>query len=609
MKRKLLLAVSLSLLSTPAFAHDAGQDPDTIVVYGSRLDQTLAEAGTAVTILTREDLERQGYAFAIDALASAPGVTLNQSGGLGGAATIRIRGAASDQTLVLIDGVPVGDTSAPGGGFDFARLDTDQTERIEILRGPQSTLWGSEAIGGVVSITTRSPEPGAGVLSQGAVFAEVGSFDSYRGGVRGTLGNQQHNLRIGITSVVSDGFSKADEDAGNTEDDGFRSTSASLRHRSDFGAALLDTGLYVQTAETEFDSFDFLAPGFVADGDERSETDELTGHVALSTPEDKIVSHRLFAGYSQIDRSNFTGEVPAFDARGERNILRYQLTADAPDWPVAVTLGAERDGREANDEETSIASGFALAALKPTAGLTLTGGVRIDDHEQFGSETTGRIAVSWQAHPALTLRGNWGQGFKAPSLFQQTFFCCGATAVPVGLMPERSEGFDIGALYFREGFNLEIGYFELDTDDLIDFSFALGGYDNIARAETRGIETAWSVSLPRKLVARGSYTWLEAEDGAGNALARLPEHSGDASLSYEGETFRATFILRHNGEETDSFGTVDAWTRLDASLSYDVSEKAEIYLRAENLTDTDYQQVFGYGTAGASATVGIRLSQ
>ena len=239
----------------------------------------------------------------------------------------------------------------------------------------------------------------------------------------------------------------------------------------------------------------------------------------------------------------------------------------------------------------------------------MSGGVRIDDHEQFGSETTARVSASWQVTQSLNLRANWGEGLKAPSLFQQTFFCCGAAQANPDLLPERSNGFDIGGLFFREGMKLEAGYFELDTEDLIDFSFALGGYENIARAETSGLEFAWFFALPSDFSLRGSYTYLKAEDGAGNRLARLPEHSGDGSLSYEGERFAGTLTLRHNGEEEDSFGSVDAWTRLDANLRYQLAERVELYLRAENVTDTDYQQVFGYGTAGASAQLGVRLTQ
>ncbi len=605
MKHPLLFCVAAAAVAPSyAYAASTNDDPDTIVVYGNRLLLSQAQAGTAATVITREDLERQGAPFALDAITTAPGVTLNQTGGLGGATSIRIRGAASDQTLVLIDGVPVGDTSAPGGGFDFARLDTDQIERIEILRGPQSTLWGSEAIGGVVSITTRQPQAED---HRYAAFAEVGSFDSYRGGLRATFGDEKTNFSLGATASASDGFSKADEAAGNVEDDGYRSHSLNANLRTDLGPVLLDGGVYLQSAETEFDSFDFAAPGFVADGDERAESDELNAHLSLSTKSEGSISQRVLLGYSQIERSNFADEVPAFDAEGQRNIVRYELRGEDFSAPVSFLIGAERDGRETLDDDTSITSGFGLVAWTPVEALTVTSGTRIDDHEEFGSETTSRISASWEATPALTLRANWGQGFKAPSLFQQTFLCCGATEVPPDLQPERSEGFDVGALFYREGASFEVGYFELNTDDLIDFSFTLGGYENIARAETRGIEAAWAFSLPMNLNLRGSYTWLEAEDGAGNQLARLPEHSADGSLNYERENFSLGLMARHNGGEEDSAGTVDAWTRLDAVATWRVSDRVEAYARAENLTDTEYQQVIGYGTPGLSGTVGLRL--
>jgi len=158
----LLGAVSLSL-ALPALAQEAETDQttlETVFVEGSRLNQTETEIGSSVTIITAEDIEELGFDFALDAIAAAPGVTINSNGAFGGSASVRIRGASSEQTLVLVDGVPVNDPTSPGGGFNFARLDTENVERIEVLKGPQSTLWGTDAIGGVVSITTKRPDQG-----------------------------------------------------------------------------------------------------------------------------------------------------------------------------------------------------------------------------------------------------------------------------------------------------------------------------------------------------------------------------------------------------------------------------------------------------------------
>ncbi|MEL6416222.1 MAG: TonB-dependent receptor plug domain-containing protein, partial [Pseudomonadota bacterium] len=184
-KTALLSAVSLSLVSS-ALAQDGQTDEttlDTVLVEGSRLNQTETEVGSSVTIITAEDIDALGFDFAADAIAAAPGVTVNSNGAFGGLASVRIRGAATGQTLVLIDGVPVNDPTSASGGFNFARVDTENIERIEVLKGPQSTLWGTDAIGGVVSITTKRPDEGLG----GSAFAEYGSFNTFRGGA--SVGN------------------------------------------------------------------------------------------------------------------------------------------------------------------------------------------------------------------------------------------------------------------------------------------------------------------------------------------------------------------------------------------------------------------------------------
>ncbi|NNU14738.1 TonB-dependent receptor [Parvularcula sp. ZS-1/3] len=585
-------------LTNPALA----EEPDEIVVYGSRLGQTVASSGTSVTILTAEDLARQGYPFALDAIAQTPGVTVNRSGALGGAATVRVRGAGSDQTLVLIDGIPVGDTSAPGGGFDFSRVDASAIERIEIIRGPGSVLWGSEAIGGIVSITTRKPE---GTSLTG--FAEAGSFETVRGGISGSARSDKGGVRLAITGVTSDGISKADEDAGNTEDDGFRSSTIGLSGDTKVLGVTAALSVFYQEAETDTDSFSFSAPGGVADGDEETLTEELTTSLSLAFPEVRGVTQTLLAGHSTIDRDSFAGGNPAFGAEGQRTSLRYQATG-APSKRLRLAGGAEADLREAGGDDTAILSLFSLAEYSVSDALTFTAGLRRDEHEEFGGETTGRVALAYEAAPGLTLRANWGQGFRAPSLFQQTFFCCGAAGPNASLEPERSQGYEVGGRFVRGPFDIDLALFRLDTDDLIDFSFAGGAYINVAEATSEGAEVHAGVDILPWLRSEASYTYLQAEDGDGNRLARVPEHTGTFLLIADPKgPFSGTVSARYNGEETDNFGTVDAWTRLDISLRYELSDVVELYARGENLTDTDYQEVFGYGTPGRSGTAGIRV--
>ena len=202
---------------------------DTMIVTGTRIEQTTAETGSTVHIIDADEIAALGFSHALDAVARAPGVTVNQNGTFGGAATVRIRGASSAQTLVLIDGVSVNDASSPGGGFNFARLDTGNIERIEILSGPQSTLWGADAIGGVVSITTRRPGQGLG----GSLFAQAGSYGTFRGGASVSHGGGAGDFRLAATRLNTDGVSRADKRNGNTEDDGLETLTLSAPGRAE----------------------------------------------------------------------------------------------------------------------------------------------------------------------------------------------------------------------------------------------------------------------------------------------------------------------------------------------------------------------------------------
>ena len=277
-----------------------------------------------------------------------------------------------------------------------------------------------------------------------------------------------------------------------------------------------------------------------------------------------------------------------------------------------LAFGAEREETSANDQDSAIDSLFALYEYKPVETLTLTGGVRIDDHDGFGSETTGRAAAAWNATDQLIVRASWAQGFKAPSIFQSTYICtfCGLTAPNPNLKPETSEAFDIGVEWRSADQRLMLGatVFDHETDNLIDFSFT-AGYDNIAFVESKGIELVGAYSLTEWLNVSANYTYIDAEDGDGNELSRLPENSANVTLSLDPEgPFAGSVIVRHNGEEANTNGTdLDSWTRLDLTGRYDINEKVELYGRIENLFDEDYQQILGYGTPGTSGSLGIRL--
>ncbi|WP_199200523.1 TonB-dependent receptor plug domain-containing protein [Alkalicaulis satelles] len=588
----------------PAADTQTSETSDVIKVTSVRLPVLARESGTALTVIGRTELDQT--AFLVETLAAAPGVTINQTGAFGGASTVRIRGASGGQTLVLIDGVPVNDATSPGGAYNFAALDPDAVERIEVLRGAQSVLWGSDAIGGVVAIETRRAAPGTGVSG----FVEAGSFDTLRGGAAFEASGEPGALRLGVTSTATGGISKADERDGNTERDRFDAVTLHASGRLELGeAGQLDLAARQTRARTEYDSFGAVTG--VEDGDEFDKTRDRSASLRWSNSfaGDSLTTSALI-GYADIERDAFANGAFSFDARGERVTGRLDGA-----WTLQaghrLAAGLDLERSKADGESSRQEGLFVLGELRPAEGVVLTGGVRRDESDRYGGATTGRVSASVQAAGTLRLRANAGTGFKAPSIFQTTFFCCGAAGPNTDLKAERSAGYDIGADLALAGgaVMLEATWFAQDITDLIDFSFAAGGYENIARADTSGVELGARVRLAQGWSASASYTWLEAEDGDGNRLARLPRHTADAALSYTQELWGATLSGRYNSSETDSFGTAGAWTRLDFNAHYQLTPRLQLYGRVENLLDRHYQQVFGFGTPGRSAWVGVRLSR
>ena len=602
---------SLAVLSTieSGFAQDTDSEPsgtDEIIVQGFRLPTPATEIGSSVSILTEEELEKRGYAFVFDALAAAPGVTINQNGSFGGLATVRIRGAATDQTLVLLNGVTIGDPTAVGGGYDFSILDTADIERIEILKGPQSTLWGSDAIGGVVNILTKKPDEGLGAT----VFAEGGSFATIRGGAAVAGANDAGDFRVSVSGIRTDGISKADEDDGNSERDGFNALTFAGRGGLELPANLrLEANARYIDSETQLDGFP--PPNFtLADSDDSSGVEQFTGDLRLfASLFDGRVENMVLVGYTNILRTGEFGRFATED-NGDRLILRYQATARIAEGH-RIALGAEREETQANDESTNINGFFGLYEFKPFSGLTISAGIRHDDHSRFGGETTARAAAAYTPTEWLTLRGSWGEGFKAPTIFQltQTF---GALPPNTDLMPETSDAFDVGVDLNKPNrkANLSITYFNRDTENEIIFAPNFR-YENLDATEAEGVETQLNVAITDSIGITVGHAYINAKDAAtGERQIRTPRHSGDAVFSFDPDgPFSGSVSVRYNGDETEGpFGDdVEAWTRVDLAARYALSETVEIYGRIENLLNADYQQISGYGTPGLSGYGGVRL--
>ena len=611
---KFFLFLSAAAIASPAYAQDM---PDTdapeLVVTASRVAQPASEIGQAVTVIDRAEIERRQTVVVSDLLATTPGVTVTRNGTLGALTGVRIRGAESDQTLVVIDGVRVNDPASTGGGFDFGNLLSSSVERIEVLRGPNSVPWGSQAIGGVVNITTAAPTEGI----QARANAEYGYADTMfaSAGVSGKSGPVSGSLTGGY--LKTDGISSA---ASGTERDGYRQYGATGRLGVEFAPGIgLDLRGYFADSKVEIDDGFDPKTFVVADSLAYGTTQELYGYAGLHANfADGRFNNRVAFTIADINRDNFSqpgGDV-SFIGRGRSE--RYEYQGDfRPLDQVRIVAGVERENSRFNDgvtyADTSITSVYGQLIVKPLDILTVTGGVRNDDHEDFGSHTTFGANAALALRTGTTVRASYGEGFKAPTLYQ-LFSEYGDR----GLDPETARNFDIGIeqAFLDDRARVGVTYFNRRTRNQIDFDLGTFTYQNIARAEADGVEFTLALRPVDALTLTANYSYIHTENRAiganyGKDLARRPKQTASVNADY-----RFAFGLSVGGTVSlvgDSFDDAGNTTRLDgyalASVRAEVpiDDRIALYGRVDNLTDARYQTIAGYGNYGRAAYGGVRL--
>lgn len=597
---------------------------DTMVISATRTEQELRNIGSSMTVITAQDIaNRQLYTVA-ELLRTVPGVDVVQNGGMGRTTSVFIRGAASAQTLVLLDGIEINDPSSPSSGFDFADLTVDDIERIEILRGPQSPLYGSDAIGGVINIITRKGKgkPRISLLGEG------GSYDSYKVGGSVNGATDLFNYNLSVNRLRTRGFSAADADLeGNTEKDGYRNTTVNTT----LGVASLENfdlqwNLRYSDADKDLDN----CGGPFCDNDFRKNNTQelytgLNGNLSLF---EGIWDQRLAVTYSDSNRENVDESpgafVPYSKFEGNKLKVNWQHDIHFVDFNT-LTLGF-------SDEEEWMSTDSISRKSQNTAGYYLqdqinlwdrsytTAGVRYDDNNRFGGKTTWRVTQLFAIDEIGTrIKGSYGTGFKTPSLFQlfapaDPFF--GHIGNP-DLKPETSRGWDVGftQTLWDERVLFGASYFSNHFEDLIGFTT---GYNNIDSASSKGVESYIEINPLPGLTLRGNYTYTESEDDTtGLAQLRLPKNKGSVNINYnflEHANINLNVLVVGDRADLDfsSFPfrrvTVPGYTVVNLAGSYEVNQYLKTFVRIDNLFDKQYQEVFGFGTSGVSAFGGIRLS-
>ena len=604
--RSILIPTAALAALLPLSAH-AGGDPETlpeVVVTATRLPAIVADMPGARAI-DAETMETRGAIFAADILSDIPGLSVYRAG-FGGVASVRIRGVSQDKSLVLVDGVPVNDASQPAGGFDFSGFDLGDIERIEVLSGPQSSLWGSDAIGGLIAFTSRELD---GLRAE----AEAGSYSTLRGRLAVGRASDQWAIGAFVSRFDTDGFSAADEANGNTEDDGFENTTVGLN-----GRYALDSRLSIDGRLRWSDSFAELDGFGPVDAGDTASTETRSGFVRLRAGDVLGLDHQFTVAASDIERDS----VSAFPSvyQGERNLWRWQ--ADSRDQAAALTwaFGAEREESEADLNGYSAGLGttsvFGVARYRPSDRLTLNLGLRHDDTDDFGGETTGRASAAFELAAGLILSGAYGTGFKAPSVAQSVCdFCFVLPGTnPEPLVPETAKGAEIALGWTSADRRIDgrLTVYRLEVEDQIDGFFDPGTFEfyyvNIDRTRTDGVEFEGSAQLGGGWDLGLAYAWTDATDlGAGSPILRVAEHSGSATLGWTGQRLSAALTVRGEGDMPDSGGERDGFTVVNLNGAWAVHDRVSLTARIENLTDTHYQQLLGYGEAGRSGYVGVRL--
>ena len=608
--RSLLLATAAAVF-LPLSAHArAADDPDDalpeVVVTATRLRAIVAETPGA-RVIDRRTIDQRGAVFAADILTDVPGLSVVRSGAFGGVAQVRMRGASPGKTLVLIDGVPVNDPAEVNGAFDFSGLELSDIERIEVLSGPQSSLWGSDAIGGVIAFTTREPD---GL----AVETEAGSFGTVQGRLAGGVSTDRYGFAAWVSAFDTDGVSAADEADGNPEADGFTSATAGARGRYAFRYGLSVDGS-IRWTEGDADLDGYPAPAFVlADTSDTQTSEQWSGFGRLRF--DALgLSHQFSVSASDIARETVSAFPSAFEA--ERQIWRWQ--ADGAAAGVAFAVGAEREDTEGSlstglSEELGTTSAFATARIEPTDRLSLSGALRLDDTDDFGSKTTGRASAAFDAGAGVTLSAAWGTGFKAPSISQAVCdFCFSSQPFPV-LRPETATGYEAAVGWASADGWIEgrLTAYRLEVEDQITYVFDPATFDsyyvNVAETATEGLELEGRARLGGGFDLSLAWAWTDARDETtGARLLRVPEQAGSATLGWTGERFSAALTVRGESDQDDAGGVREAFVTANLNGSYALTDRVSLTARIENLADERYQQVFGYGEPGRSGYVGVRL--
>jgi vitamin B12 transporter len=604
-----------------------------ITVSANKLETSLFQTASSVSIITTEQISIRQSSSVVDLLKDVPGISISQQGGTGKLSSVFMRGANSNFVLVMIDNVEVNDPSSSNNGYDFSSLQVSDIERIEVVRGPQSTLYGSEATAGIINILTKS---GKGKPSYTAL-AEGGSNSYYKGSI------SAKGETLGLNYLVN--FSRLQTDAVSSikgidfETDGYLNNSGFLKlgYSINENLGINLSYKYVDT-ETDLDQAE-------KNGDDPNFDSDLESHL-LNLKLDGVF---MDGAWETSFRGSYYGnQIKALDEfddshpatssksnyKGNRLSFNWQNNVRLIDNNL-ITVGIDHKKDEARStyhseglwgpfdsnfpEESISTTGVYIQDFINYKNFSSTVGFRYDNNEKFGSVSTYRIAPMYFVETTGTkIKGTYGTGFNAPSLFNLFAPFYGNS----DLKPEISKGWDLGFDQFLLNNKISIGltYFDMNFEDMLGFDENFRSI-NINKAETSGIEVILNIQNIYGFSLNANYTHNETFDVSKNTtseeqLIRRPKKQLSINLSYDYKKLNLGLSVNHSGEKFDTdFSTfpiarvsLDSYTLVNLTSSYSITEYLRLFGRFENLLDEDYEDILYYGNLGRSGYLGLELN-
>ncbi|MBU1121822.1 MAG: TonB-dependent receptor [Candidatus Omnitrophica bacterium] len=623
MKKKILILLTISFLLNvnQTKAQDKKETSGNynlgeIIVTATKTEQYQANVGSSSTVITAEAIEQSGKTNVLDILRDTAGVSIIQSGGYGGATEVFLRGAKSGHTLVLIDGVEVNDPMKSDRSFDFAHLTTDNIARIEIIRGPQSTLYGSDAMAGVINIITKK---GEGPLQWQASF-EGGSHNTFKESLGFSGAGEKLDYAFSMAHFDSDGISKAVDGA---EKDGYDNITFSNRLGYDITeTANLDFSLRFTNAKYDYDD-----GAYQDDPNKTGWWRHFMSKTEFKQAINTIWNHKLSLSYSKT-RRELKNEADVIDPtddthnwfRGNLTKIEWQNNIYPTNWMTS-TCGFEYeeergygDGRVASkpsrfDRKAITTKGYYIQnQFNLLDNLSIIGGLRGDYHELFGSETTYKISTSYIVSKTSTrLKANWGTGFKSPSIYQLYSSNYGN----INLAPEENMSFDfgLGQYFYNDKISVDLNYFYSDFKNMIEWNTR---YKNIDNAQIKGVEMESSFKISPQLSLSGNYTYTQTKDNeSAMKIRRRPKNQMSLGLNWtfleKGNINLTTSYIGHSWDDTANTVKIKPYAKIDLYTSYNLTDTFQIFGKIDNLFNKTYQQVRGYANSGISFYAGGKI--